>query len=120
MIKKILILILLSFLIVSCGSDSYPEIRVFNNSDSKIENVSVADVNFGSIEVAAHSDYKEFDIHYDVLKIKYTYKGEEYTYEGFKDENLMDEKYCVQITKKTNETGHMFALESVIKCSDSK
>jgi len=116
MIKKILILVLFSFLVISCGDDSYPEIRVFNNSDEKIENVSVADVNFDSINVNSYTDYKEFDTHYDVLTIKYTYKGEEYTHEGFKDKDLMNKKYCVQITKKPKETGYLFAIESMISC----
>ena len=118
MIKKILILVLFSFLIVSCGEDEYPELRVFSDADAKLENVVLAGVDFGSIEIDSNTDYKEFDKHYDKFLITYTYKGETFSYD-FGDENLMNSKYCVKITKRENSTGHMFSKENFISCSDN-
>jgi hypothetical protein len=114
-IKKILLVMLFSLLIVSCGDDA-PKLRVFNTSDMKIENIVVEGVDFGDIEAKQHSDYKEFDRSYKTFIVTYTYNNEVITYDLEETDMMSGQKYCLGI----DGNGYMFATEDFISCEDSK
>jgi len=115
-IKKILLIMFFLFLIVSCGDDP-AKLRVFNTSDTKIENITIEGVEFGNLEAGKNSEYKDFDkLNYTSFVVKYTYNGEVITHDLEETELMEGKKFCIAI----DGSGYMFSLEDFFTCESFK